>query len=85
MNSVIASTRSSVFLAMKHIFPDIPINAGTFDPIEVVDPDGTFLRALSQARVGVCRRGQSKDCGGGIRLTQSDSGLAFRCPCGNQR
>ncbi len=35
MNSVIATTRSSVYLAMKHIFPDVPINAGTFEPLHI--------------------------------------------------
>ena len=45
MNSVIATTRSSVYLAMKHIFPEVPINAGTFAPLEIDDPDGTFLYA----------------------------------------
>ena len=33
MNSVIATTWSSVYLAMKHIFPEVPINAGTFAPL----------------------------------------------------
>src|SRR5574341_799449 len=45
MNSVIATTRSSVYLAIKHIFPDVPINAGTFEPLRIADPDGTFLYA----------------------------------------
>ena len=34
MNSVIATTKSSIYLAMKHIFPDVPINAGTFEPLD---------------------------------------------------
>ena len=41
MKSVIATTRSSVYLAMKHIFPEAPINAGTFAPLHIADPDGT--------------------------------------------
>src|SRR3984893_18006452 len=28
MNSVWATTQSAVYVAMKHIFPDVPINAG---------------------------------------------------------
>jgi N-methylhydantoinase B len=28
MNSVWATTQSAVYIAMKHIFPDVPINAG---------------------------------------------------------
>ncbi|MDZ4095630.1 MAG: hydantoinase B/oxoprolinase family protein, partial [Paracoccaceae bacterium] len=33
MNSVRATTLSSVYLAMRHIFPDVPISAGAFDPL----------------------------------------------------
>lgn len=54
MNSVIATTRSSVYLAMKHIFPDVPINAGTFEPLHVIDPDGTFLYARYPRPVSGC-------------------------------
>src|ERR1700720_1848028 len=42
MNSVIATTKSSIYLAMKHIFPEVPINAGTFEPLRVPIPVGTF-------------------------------------------
>jgi N-methylhydantoinase B len=54
MNSVIATTRSSVYLAMKHIFPDVPINAGTFDPLHIKDPKGTFLYAEYPRPVSGC-------------------------------
>ncbi len=54
MNSVIATTRSSVFLAMKHVFPDVPINAGMFDPLEIADPEGTFLYARYPRPVSGC-------------------------------
>ena len=33
MNSVIATTKSSIYLAIKHVFPDVPINAGSFEPL----------------------------------------------------
>ena len=45
MNSVIATTKSAIYLAVKHIFPDVPINAGTFEPLKIVEPEGTFLYA----------------------------------------
>ncbi|WP_370158411.1 hydantoinase B/oxoprolinase family protein [Salipiger bermudensis] len=45
MNSVIATTLSSVYLAMRHIFPDVPISAGAFEPLTVKRPEGTFLDA----------------------------------------
>jgi N-methylhydantoinase B len=54
MNSVIATTRSSVYLAMKHIFPEVPINAGTFAPLEISDPEGTFLYARYPRPVSGC-------------------------------
>ena len=54
MNSVIATTRSSIYLAMKHIFPEVPINAGTFAPLHVADPEGTFLYARYPRPVSGC-------------------------------
>jgi N-methylhydantoinase B len=54
MNSVIATTYSSVYLAMKHIFPDVPINAGTFEPLHIADPKGTFLHAEYPRPVSGC-------------------------------
>ena len=45
MNSVIATTKSSIYLAIKHIFPEVPINAGTFEPLNITDPHDTFLYA----------------------------------------
>jgi N-methylhydantoinase B len=45
MNSPWASTKSAIYLAMKHIFPDVPINAGCFAPLHVAKPEGTFLAA----------------------------------------
>lgn len=54
MNSVIATTRSSVFLAMRHIFPDVPISAGAFEPLVVLRPEGTFLDARYPRPVSGC-------------------------------
>jgi N-methylhydantoinase B len=45
LNSVWATTLSAVYIAMKHIFPDVPMNAGCFRPIRVEPPRGTFLFA----------------------------------------
>ena len=45
MNSVIATTYSAVYLAVRHIFPDIPLNAGAFEPLTIKRPEGTFLDA----------------------------------------
>ena len=54
MNSVWATTLSSVYLAMKHVFPDVPLNAGCFAPIKVAEPRGTFLYAEYPRPVAGC-------------------------------
>ncbi len=54
MNSVIATTRSSIYLAIKHVFPELPINAGMFEPLRIVDPENTFLYARYPRPVSGC-------------------------------
>jgi N-methylhydantoinase B len=54
MNSVIATTKSSIYLAIKHVFPDVPINAGMFEPLEIAPPEGTFLYAKYPRPVSGC-------------------------------
>ncbi len=54
MNSVRATTLSSVYLAMRHIFPEVPISAGAFDPLRVTGIEGTFLDAHYPRPVSGC-------------------------------
>ena len=54
MNSVLATTHSSVYLAVRHVFPEIPLSAGAFEPLEIVDPEGTFLHAHYPRPVSGC-------------------------------
>jgi len=54
LNSVIATTRAAVYLAVKHVFPDVPINAGCFEPLHIQDPEGTFLYARYPRPVSGC-------------------------------
>ena len=54
MNSVIATTRSAIYLAVKHVFPEVPINAGTYKPLHIEDPRGTFLYAEYPRPVSGC-------------------------------
>ena len=54
MNSVLATTYSAVYLAMRHIFPDTPLNAGAFDPLCIRRPEGTFLDARYPRPVSGC-------------------------------
>ena len=54
MNSVQATTYSSVYLAMRHIFPDVPISAGAFEPLTITGIEGTFLDAHYPRPVSGC-------------------------------
>jgi N-methylhydantoinase B len=54
MNSVLATTHSSVYLAMRHIFPDVPMSAGAFEPLTIRRPEGTFLDARYPRPVSGC-------------------------------
>ena len=54
VNSVWATTLASVYCGMKHIFPDVPINAGCFRPITVTPPRETFLYAEYPRPVSGC-------------------------------
>jgi N-methylhydantoinase B len=54
MNSVVATTYSAVYLGVKHIFPDVPINAGAFEPLTIERPVGTFLDARYPRPVSGC-------------------------------
>ena len=54
MNSVRATTLSSVYLAMRHIFPEVPISAGAFEPLNVIGIEGTFLDAKYPRPVSGC-------------------------------
>ncbi|MBX3532576.1 MAG: hydantoinase B/oxoprolinase family protein [Rhizobiaceae bacterium] len=54
MNSVLATTLSSVYLAVRHIFPDVPLSAGAFEPLTVTGYEGTFLDAKYPRPVSGC-------------------------------
>ncbi len=54
MNSVIATTKSAIYLAVKHIFPEVPLNAGTYEPLHVTGAEGTFLYARYPRPVSGC-------------------------------
>jgi N-methylhydantoinase B len=54
MNSVLATTYSAVYLAVRHIFPDLPLNSGAFEPLKIKRPAGTFLDAQYPRPVSGC-------------------------------
>jgi N-methylhydantoinase B len=39
------TTISTCYVVLKHVFPDVPVNGGTFRPVEVVVPPGTVIDA----------------------------------------
>lgn len=45
VNTPRPATVSMCNLAFKHVFPDIPINAGCFEPLEYLIPEGSLLDA----------------------------------------
>lgn len=54
MNSVRATTLSSVYLAIRHIFPEVPLSSGAFEPLIVENIAGTFLDAAYPRPVSGC-------------------------------
>jgi N-methylhydantoinase B len=45
MNTPFAATQSAVYIGVRHMFPDVPLNAGGFEPVHIADARGTFLHA----------------------------------------
>jgi N-methylhydantoinase B len=54
MNCVLPTTISACWIALKHTFPFIAINAGSFLPCTFTVPDSTFLCAKSPRPVSGC-------------------------------
>ena len=54
MNSVFATTASAVYISFKHLFPEIPMNAGCFEPIDLIAPETTFLNSQYPRPVSGC-------------------------------
>jgi N-methylhydantoinase B len=84
MNSVIATTKSAIYLAVKHVFPDVPINAGTFEPLRIVEPEGTFLYAKYPRPVSGCAAEVSQRIAEAVfaALTKAIPDLLFAAPAG---
>jgi N-methylhydantoinase B len=84
MNSVIATTKSAIYLAIKHVFPEVPINAGTFEPLKIVEPHGTFLYARYPRPVSGCAAEVSQRIAEAVfaALTKAIPDLLFAAPAG---
>ncbi len=84
MNSVIATTKSAIYLAIKHIFPEVPINAGTFEPLHIIEPEGTFLYAHYPRPVSGCAAEVSQRIAEAVfaALVKAIPGELFAAPAG---
>ncbi len=47
-----ATSVASVYVALKHLFPEVPANSGVMEPITVIVPEGSLLDARPPRPVG---------------------------------
>lgn len=52
LNISYATAVASCYVALKHLFPDVPANAGVLDPIRFVIPDTTLMNVKAPKPVG---------------------------------
>ena len=52
VNIARSTTIASCYVALKHIFHDVPANAGVLEPIEFIIPEGSILAAAAPKPVG---------------------------------
>jgi N-methylhydantoinase B len=52
MNVASCTAKSMCFVALKHLFPDVPVNGGTFRPVKFTIPAGCLLSARYPSPVG---------------------------------
>ena len=52
VNIARSTTVAACYVAMKHVFQDVPANAGVLEPIEFVIPEGSILAAKAPRPVG---------------------------------
>ena len=52
LNIARATAIACCYVGLKHIFPDVPANAGVLDPVEFVIPEGSLLSVRAPKPVG---------------------------------
>ncbi len=52
VNIALSTAVASVYVAIKHIFNDVPANSGVLDPIDIIIPDDTLLSVKAPKPVG---------------------------------
>ena len=48
----VALAIAACYVALKHLFPDVPANAGVLDPVDIIIPDESLLSASAPKPVG---------------------------------
>ena len=47
-----STAAASLYVALKHVFTDVPANAGVLEPIDIIIPDASLLAATAPKPVG---------------------------------
>ncbi len=84
LNSVLSTTIAGVYIGFKHVFPDVPVNAGCFAPFTFNLPTTTFINAqlprpVSGCASEVCQRIIDVVLGA---LSQAIPERSYACPMG---
>jgi len=52
VNIALSTTVASVYVALKHVFTDVPANGGVLEPVEIIVPDSSLLSVTAPKPVG---------------------------------
>lgn len=52
VNIALSTTVASIYVAIKHLFTEVPANAGVLEPVEVIVPDTSLLNVRAPKPVG---------------------------------
>ncbi|MHA1547693.1 MAG: hydantoinase B/oxoprolinase family protein [Alphaproteobacteria bacterium] len=52
VNISMSTTVASIYVALKHVFTDVPANSGVLEPIETIVPEGSLLSVSAPKPVG---------------------------------
>ncbi|MDH5353897.1 MAG: hydantoinase B/oxoprolinase family protein [Gammaproteobacteria bacterium] len=52
VNIALSTAVASVYVAIKHIFTEVPANAGVLEPLEIIIPEGSLLNVRAPKPVG---------------------------------
>ncbi len=52
VNIALSTTVASVYVALKHLFTEVPANGGVLEPIDIVVPEGSLLSVSAPKPVG---------------------------------